>query len=178
MSRHASGSTSIARSGNGRPTWSDVASACAPLSFDTVDAESRHAIECSVADPPRALSVASASVGEVLRRDTVCVSSDALLGEVKLLGPGRACIMGKAGALRGVLNLDASRASPCDAWMSVTAAMVPVVRIREEATLHDALRAMVRGHARSLTVMREDGTVVGVVDDLAILHWCVEHRGR
>jgi hypothetical protein len=35
---------------------------------------------------------------------------------------------------------------------------------------------MVRAHARVLTVTRDDGTVVGLIDDLAILQWVAKHR--
>jgi CBS domain-containing protein len=144
--------------------------------LDTVDADGHPAIECAVGDPPRARRVVTAMIGEVMRLETVCVRSDALLGEVKGLVPARACVVDATGTLRGILDLDALSPSPDDAWTPVTDAMVPAVQVREEATLDDALHAMVRAHVRVLTVTRDDGTVVGLIDDLAILHWVAKHR--
>jgi CBS domain-containing protein len=148
------------------------------VSLDTVDAEGHRAIECNVEDASRARGVMSAMVGEVMRLDTACVASDAMLGDLRGLVPGRTCIVDETtGVLRGILDWDALRASPDDAWIPVTDAMAPAVQVREDTTLDDALRAMVRAHVRVLTVTRDDGSVVGLVDDLAILHWCAEHRG-
>jgi CBS domain-containing protein len=146
------------------------------VSSDTVDAEGHPAIECSVREPPRARHVAAARIGEVMRLETVCVPGDALLGEVKGLVPRRACVVDATGLLSGILDLDALHPTPADAWTPVTEAMVPAVQIHEDATLDDALHAMVRAHARVLTVTRDDGTVVGLIDDLAILQWVAKHR--
>ena len=146
------------------------------VSLDTADAEGHRAIECNVAEPPRARHVDAATVGEVMRLETACVSSDALLGEVKWLAPTRACVVDATGLLCGILDLAASPPSRDDAWTPVTEAMVAAVQVREDATLADALHAMVRAHVRVLTVTRDDGTVVGLIDDLAILHWFAEHR--
>ena len=146
------------------------------VSLDTVDVEGRRAIECNVAEPPRARHVDAATVGEVMCLETVCVSSDALLGEVKWLAPARACVVNGTGSLCGLLDLAASPPSPDDARTPAAEAMVAAVQVREDATLDDALHAMVRAHVRVLTVTRDDGTVVGLIDDLAILRWFAEHR--
>ncbi len=149
------------------------------ISLDTVDIEGRPAIECAVDDPEGAADLTLTRVGEVLRLDTTCVSSDAVLGEVRGVAPlGGACVIDSEGALLGVIDFDRNVASPLAAFAPVTESMVRSVCIPEDATLADALHLMVRTHARSLTVTRSDGTVVGVVDDLAILRWCARHRGR
>lgn len=146
------------------------------VSLDTVNAEGHPAIECNVQEPPRARHVAAATIGEVMRLETVCVPSDALVGEVKGLVPPRTCVVDATGSLCGILDLDTLRPSPDDVWTPVTEAMVPAIQVREDATLDDALHAMVRAHVRVLTVTRSDGTVVGLIDDLAILHWVATHR--
>jgi CBS domain-containing protein len=146
------------------------------VSLDAVDAEGHPAIACDVGARPRARHIAVATIGEVMRLETVCVPSDALLGEVEGLVPARACVVDATGLLAGILDRDALCPSAADAWTPVTEVMVPAVQIHEAATLDDALHIMVRAHVRMLAVTRDDGTVVGLIDDLPILHWVAKHR--
>jgi CBS domain-containing protein len=50
--------------------------------------------------------------------------------------------------------------------------------ITESASLADAVDLMVKGHARSLPVVRSDGRVVGMLSDLDALRWVASHAQR
>jgi CBS domain-containing protein len=83
-------------------------------------------------------------------------------------------VVDDADRLVGVIDPRVLESAAPDETAAVLARRSPC--IGESASLAEAVECMVRAHTRYLPVLRADGRVAGVLDDLDALRWIALHR--
>jgi CBS domain-containing protein len=119
-----------------------------------------------------------ASVGEAVGRHQWSVLPEVRASEIAsaLKGTSASAILvvDDADRLVGVIDPCDLEFAPPDERAGVLARRSPC--IEESASLAEAVECMVRAHTRYLPVLRADGRVSGVLDDLDALRWVALHR--
>lgn len=119
-----------------------------------------------------------ASVGEAVGRHQWSVLPEVRASEIASAVKGTAVsaivVVDDADRLVGVIEPGVLESAPPDEKAGVLARRSPC--IGESASLAEAVECMVRAHTRYLPVLRADGRVAGVLDDLDALRWIALHR--
>ena len=120
----------------------------------------------------------NAFVGEVVGRRQLSVLPEVAAGEIARVVSGESTgaipVVDDGDRLVGLIDpgvLESSSPGSRAAGLARESPCIP-----EGASLADAVEFMVRTHARYLPVVREDGSVVGVLADLDALRWVALHR--
>jgi CBS domain-containing protein len=119
-----------------------------------------------------------ASVGEAVGCDQWSVLPEVPASEIasalKGTAVGAVLVVDDGDRLVGLIDPRDLESAPPDERAGALARQSPSVG--ESASLADAVECMVRAHARHLPVLRADGRVAGVLDDLDALRWIALHR--
>ena len=119
-----------------------------------------------------------AAVGEAVGRHQWSVLPDVRASEIASALKGTSVsailVVDDADRLVGVIDRSVLESAPPDERAGVLARRTPC--IGEANSLIEAVECMVRAHTRYLPVLRADGRVAGVLDDLDALRWIALHR--